>query len=71
MYTDTTGMYKKALAVNVFIGNQVSVNRCWKCLEITVGNLVLGCLEKGDLRVLSSHHLKMLKFFKVSKMSTW
>lgn len=71
MNTDTTGMYKEAIAVKVFIANQVSVNRHWKCLEITVGNLVLGCLEKGDLKVLCSHHLKILKFFKVFKLSTW
>lgn len=71
MNTDTTGMHKKALAVNVFIGYQVSINRHWKCLEITVDNLVLGSLEKGDLRVLWSHHLKVLKVFRVSKMSTW
>lgn len=71
MNTDTIGMHEEAIAVNVFIGNQVSVNRHWKCLEITVNNMVLGCLEKGDLKVLCSYYLKILKFFKVSKLSTW
>lgn len=36
---------------------------------ISVGSVVLGCLEKGDLEVLCSHHLKTLKFFKVTKLS--
>lgn len=40
-------MYKEAIGVNVFLGNQVSVNRHWKILEIIVDNLVLGCLEKS------------------------
>lgn len=58
-------MYKEAIGVNVFLGNQVSVNRHWKFLEIIVDNLVLGCLEKADLKVLCSHHLQILKSFKL------
>jgi len=58
-------MYKEAIAVNVFLGNQAAVSRQWKCLAITVGSLVLGCLEKADWKVLRSHHLKILKSFTV------
>lgn len=55
--------HKEAIAVNVFMSNQVSVNKHWKCLEISVGNLALGCLEKGIFKVPCSLHLKILNFF--------
>lgn len=38
---------------------------------ISVGSVVLDCLDKGDLEVLCYHHLKTLKFFKVPKLSSW